>query len=61
MRYADDSGPVQTGHPEARGAGVLAVVGTDGGRLEGNVGEGGGRSGGTGNGGRFGGGVRGQT
>ena len=59
---AADSGPVRTGHPAARRAVVLAVVGTDGDRIEGSAGEGGGgSSGGTGNGGGFRFGVRGRT
>ena len=47
---AADSGPVPTGHPAARRAGVSPVVGIDGDQPEGSAGEGGGSSGGTGSG-----------
>ena len=50
---AADSGPVRTGHPAARRAGDLAVVGTDGDKFEGSVREGGSSRGGTGNGNGF--------
>ena len=56
---AADSGPVQKGHPAARRAGVLAVVGTDGDIPEGSAREGGGSSDRNGN--RRGFGVRGRS
>ena len=56
---AADYGPVRTGHPEARRAGVSAVVGTDGYRPEGSARKGGGSSGGNGNVSGFG--VRGRV
>ena len=51
---AADYGPVRTGQPAVRRAGILAVVGKDRDRTEGSAGEGSGSSGGTGNGGGFG-------
>ena len=61
--YCDttDSGPVQTGHPAARRAGVSAVVGKDENKLEGSAGEKGGSSGVTSNGGGIGFGNRRRT
>ena len=58
---AADSGPVRTGHPAARRAGVSPVVGPEGDGPEGRAGEGGGSSGGSVNGSGYGFGVRGRT
>ena len=52
---AADSGPMRAGHPEARRAGVSAVVGTGRDRPEGSARKGGGSSSGNGTG------VRGQA
>ena len=56
---ADDYGPIRTGHPAARRAGVLTVLGTDGDRPVGSAREGGGNSSRNRNGSGFG--VRGRA